>query len=544
MGRRKQDCPKRMKWEEELAAAAARELALANGGVIDTTHIGRDFDAEMDQSDVSSSSGPPVNDDDEEDDEDDEEEEEEEELTSWRRKSAGSSPTPTRPTPVTPVTPVASIMSQSPANLHALLAASAAFPGLLSPGSAAAGLLAGLPGFPGLFPGMASPPGGGGGHAHLAPYHALHQGAGAAAAAAAAAAALPATPPTSAGNAASGKKASVAGSSTPSPSNSSASVNVIDFSGGGAKRRNDARDANWREGSPLDLSTVRKRQQQQQQLQQQQQQQQQQSSEKQRRLNSDASDASKALERMTELTRLSGVANSSPPISANVNSKAAHQWDKAAGVNSVAGVGGRQSAWQSHWLSKGADTAKDVLKCVWCKLSFDSLASLTSHMKESKHCGVNASLLQQASATGAGTTPPAAASSPTPVTSTASTASHYRAKTSSASGGGSGGGGSNSDLLLKESVQLPRKLVRGQDVWLGKGAEQTRQILKCMWCGQSFRSLADMTTHMQQTQHYTNIISQEQIISWKAADANFEETPHSKFLKYTELAKQLSSKYV
>ena len=26
--------------------------------------------------------------------------------------------------------------------------------------------------------------------------------------------------------------------------------------------------------------------------------------------------------------------------------------------------------------------------------------------------------------------------------------------------------------------------------------------------------------------------------------ANFEETPHSKFLKYTELAKQLSSKYV
>jgi len=47
-------------------------------------------------------------------------------------------------------------------------------------------------------------------------------------------------------------------------------------------------------------------------------------------------------------------------------------------------------------------------------------------------------------------------------------------------GGGSRGdsGATNSDLLLKESVQLPRKLVRGQDVWLGKGAEQTRQILK------------------------------------------------------------------
>ena len=36
-----------------------------------------------------------------------------------------------------------------------------------------------------------------------------------------------------------------------------------------------------------------------------------------------------------------------------------------------------------------------------------------------------------------------------------------------------------------------------------------------MWCGQSFKSLADMTQHMKVTQHYTNIISQEQIISWR-----------------------------
>jgi hypothetical protein len=73
-------------------------------------------------------------------------------------------------------------------------------------------------------------------------------------------------------------------------------------------------------------------------------------------------------------------------------------------------------------------------------------------------------------------------------------------------------------LILKETVHLPRKLLRGQDVWLGKGAEQTRQILKCMWCGQSFRSLAEMTSHMQQTQHYTNIISQEQLISWRSSE--------------------------
>lgn len=58
------------------------------------------------------------------------------------------------------------------------------------------------------------------------------------------------------------------------------------------------------------------------------------------------------------------------------------------------------------------------------------------------------------------------------------------------------------------SSPMPRKLVRGQDVWLGKGQEQTRQILKCMWCGESFKSLAELTSHMQETQHYTKVISQ------------------------------------
>lgn len=39
-----------------------------------------------------------------------------------------------------------------------------------------------------------------------------------------------------------------------------------------------------------------------------------------------------------------------------------------------------------------------------------------------------------------------------------------------------------------------------------------------MWCGQSFKTLEDMTRHMRVTQHYTNIISQEQIISWKTPE--------------------------
>ena len=204
------------------------------------------------------------------------------------------------------------------------------------------------------------------------------------------------------------------------------------------------------------------------------------------------SEATKALEKMSELSKLGGddLFRSSP--------------------NSSATSGSRHSAWQSHWLNKGADQAKDVLKCVWCKQSFPTLAAMTTHMKEAKHCGVNMPV-----------PPPSSghhqnmSSIPPP---------QHQPQTSS-SGGNNGTSTPNSkqspselNLLIKETMPLPRKLVRGQDVWLGKGAEQTRQILKCMWCGQSFRSLAEMTSHMQQTQHYTNIISQEQIISWKSSD--------------------------
>ena len=205
------------------------------------------------------------------------------------------------------------------------------------------------------------------------------------------------------------------------------------------------------------------------------------------------SDATKALEKMSELSKLGGDDMFRPS------------------VNSGGSTSGRHSAWQSHWLNKGADQAKDVLKCVWCKQSFPSLAAMTAHMKEAKHCGVNvpAPPIQ----------PPPPPPPQQPPTSTPSVATN-----TSGSSIGPPANSSNKpttadlNLLIKETMPLPRKLVRGQDVWLGKGAEQTRQILKCMWCGQSFRSLAEMTSHMQQTQHYTNIISQEQIISWKSSD--------------------------
>lgn len=204
------------------------------------------------------------------------------------------------------------------------------------------------------------------------------------------------------------------------------------------------------------------------------------------------SDATKALEKMSELSRLGG-----EELFRSVQSA-------ALGAGLAPNAAARHSAWQSHWLNKGADQTKDVLKCVWCKKSFNSLADLTVHMKEAKHCGVNVPV------------PPGSAPLPPslqPPSSSPSTPSHNSSSSSSSKP-------SQSDLnmLIKENMPIPRKLVRGQDVWLGKGAEQTRQILKCMWCAESFRSLAEMTSHMQRTQHYTNIISQEQIISWKSSD--------------------------
>ncbi|XP_055907257.1 protein tiptop isoform X2 [Eupeodes corollae] len=202
-------------------------------------------------------------------------------------------------------------------------------------------------------------------------------------------------------------------------------------------------------------------------------------------------DATKALEKMSEMTRLGG-----SDVMGDMRSPAQPIGNSGASA-------GRHSAWQSHWLNKGADAVKDVFKCVWCKLSFPTLASLTTHMKETQHCGVNVPPSQQPNHHDQHHRHPVVSSSNSSNVTNSSSSSNSK---------------SDLNLLIKETMPLPRKLVRGQDVWLGKGAEQTRQILKCMWCGQSFRSLAEMTNHMQQTQHYTNIISQEQIISWKSSD--------------------------
>ncbi|XP_023296214.2 protein teashirt [Lucilia cuprina] len=168
----------------------------------------------------------------------------------------------------------------------------------------------------------------------------------------------------------------------------------------------------------------------------------------------------------------------------------------------------RHNIWQSHWQNKGV--ASSVFRCVWCKQSFATLEALTTHMKDSKHCGVNVPPF--------GNLPtanerPAVQQNPAPAG-----PQHHRQQSNKSNNSGPSQAAKNAFQYRGDPpTPLPRKLVRGQNVWLGKGVEQAMQILKCMRCGESFRSLNEMTKHMQETQHYTNILSQEQTISMKSS---------------------------
>ncbi|KAH8328080.1 hypothetical protein KR067_003693, partial [Drosophila pandora] len=209
-----------------------------------------------------------------------------------------------------------------------------------------------------------------------------------------------------------------------------------------------------------------------------------------------------------------------PPPKSPVQSAAPNQNSESGGGPSSGGGGGvtkaRHNIWQSHWQNKGV--ASSVFRCVWCKQSFPTLEALTTHMKDSKHCGVNVPPFGNLPSNNPQSQHHHPAPPPPPQ-------SHNLRK----QGSGSGSGSNHSPSAnVKNAFQyrgdpptpLPRKLVRGQNVWLGKGVEQAMQILKCMRCGESFRSLGEMTKHMQETQHYTNILSQEQSISIKSANAN------------------------
>ena len=214
---------------------------------------------------------------------------------------------------------------------------------------------------------------------------------------------------------------------------------------------------------------------------------------------------------------------------------------KTGSSSRASSAGQRHSAWQSQWINRGPENTKDIFKCVWCKESFITLQALTSHMKETKHFGPSIPASSASATTGAvgmagqlqmpRTPQPPQLSSMVPASSPKQV--HIPPpppplppppvpmpvrSPSSASSSAVAAASSPKRDILKEQLPLPRKLVRGQDVWLGKGEQQTRDILKCMWCGESFRSLDLMTRHMQETKHYTKVISQEQLVSWKSGD--------------------------
>lgn len=148
---------------------------------------------------------------------------------------------------------------------------------------------------------------------------------------------------------------------------------------------------------------------------------------------------------------------------------------------------GRQNPWQAQWINRSSEQTRDVFTCVWCKESFKSLAEMTDHMKRSPRCGM-AGMQQHHShhhgqtGTGHHTQQPVSGQSQqaqskismnSPSNSSSSTSKETPSHTNSTPA-------ANLITTVKSgNVNMPRKLVRGQDVWLGRGAEQTRQILKC-----------------------------------------------------------------
>ena len=162
----------------------------------------------------------------------------------------------------------------------------------------------------------------------------------------------------------------------------------------------------------------------------------------------------------------------------------------------------RSLPWQPQWMKSEGGAAggmEDVFKCIWCKESYQTLEGLTTHMKDAKHHSLSYPQGRIPPVSSPMRTTMANMSMTSPVSSSHSISPKPAPVRD----------------VLKEQLPLPRKLVRGQDVWIGRAEQQTRDILKCMGCGASFRSLDLLTKHMQETQHYKKVISQDQISSWK-----------------------------
>ena len=156
---------------------------------------------------------------------------------------------------------------------------------------------------------------------------------------------------------------------------------------------------------------------------------------------------------------------------------------------------GRANPWQTQWMNRSSEQNRDVFTCVYCRMTFNSLDEMTQHMKVSPRCGMAG--MQQANAVSAASSSTHSGGSNANTSSTTSSSterslasalptvtSQTAIKSKMSSTSSASALSSSSSLMLgkekdKSGNQVPRKLVRGQDVWLGRGAEQTRQILKC-----------------------------------------------------------------
>lgn len=138
------------------------------------------------------------------------------------------------------------------------------------------------------------------------------------------------------------------------------------------------------------------------------------------------------------------------------------------------GSHGRQNPWQTQWINRSSEQTRDVFTCVWCKESFRSLQEMTMHMKESPRCGMAGMQHAAAASLSSSSTQQSSAVHPTTPSTPVPLANGSKSRHSATSKEPM-----SNAVLAKNNVTLPRKLVRGQDVWLGRGAEQTRQILKC-----------------------------------------------------------------
>lgn len=155
---------------------------------------------------------------------------------------------------------------------------------------------------------------------------------------------------------------------------------------------------------------------------------------------------------------------------------------------------GRANPWQTQWKNRSSEQNRDVFTCVYCRMTFNSLDEMTQHMKVSPRCGMAG--MQQANAVSAASHSTNSTSSSTnnnshpsttdrSLSNNSNTGNQHSSTTANKTAKLASSNLSNTSSLMlnkekdKAGNQVPRKLVRGQDVWLGRGAEQTRQILKC-----------------------------------------------------------------